>query len=202
MVREKDSETRKKEIVLAARKLFLVKGYDNTAITDILKAVSIAKGTFYYYFSSKEELLEVIVGDIVDEGKVRVIDALKDTSLPPDERFTKAMSEVRPRFRKALDIHNVENAKLERVYLQFFLKRLAPIFVPVVEEGIQKGLFHTDYIKESIEAILLVGYMFSKNDTLGWTKEEHEVRIQAFVRGIEKLLGAVPGSLKPLDESF
>ena len=61
----KDREERKKEILMIARKLFAEKGYDQTSINDILKIIEIAKGTFYYYFTSKEELLEEIIMQII-----------------------------------------------------------------------------------------------------------------------------------------
>ena len=61
----KDGEERKKEILMIARKLFVEKGYDQTSINDILKIIEIAKGTFYYYFTSKEELLEEIIMQII-----------------------------------------------------------------------------------------------------------------------------------------
>lgn len=40
---------------MIARKLFVEKGYDQISINDILKIIEIAKGTFYYYFTSKAE---------------------------------------------------------------------------------------------------------------------------------------------------
>lgn len=54
-----------KEHSMIARKLFVEKGYDQTSINDILKIIEIAKGTFYYYFTSKEELLEEIIMQII-----------------------------------------------------------------------------------------------------------------------------------------
>ena len=48
----KDAELRRQEILMTARELFIKKGYDKTSVNDILKVVDIAKGTFYYYFSS------------------------------------------------------------------------------------------------------------------------------------------------------
>ena len=57
----KEGEVRRREILEAARELFVKKGYEQTSVNDILKIVDIAKGTFYYYFASKEEVLEAII---------------------------------------------------------------------------------------------------------------------------------------------
>ena len=57
----KKPEVRKAEILDAAETLFYTKGYLHTTIIDILESVNIAKGTFYYYFPSKEDVMDAIV---------------------------------------------------------------------------------------------------------------------------------------------
>lgn len=49
----------KKSILDTSVSLFLEKGYENTTIDEITKAVGIAKGTFYNFYSSKSEILLV-----------------------------------------------------------------------------------------------------------------------------------------------
>lgn len=48
---------RKQLVLLNAKKLFIEKGFDETSIQDILGESNISKGTFYNYFSSKNECL-------------------------------------------------------------------------------------------------------------------------------------------------
>ncbi|BAL80220.1 TetR/AcrR family transcriptional regulator [Caldisericum exile] len=52
---------KKEQIIEVGEKLFLEKGFPNTSVEDITNALGIAKGSFYTYFSSKEELLKEIV---------------------------------------------------------------------------------------------------------------------------------------------
>lgn len=54
----KDPEVRRKELMDAAMELFVSVGYDKTMVADIVKKAGVAKGTFFYYFPSKEEVLE------------------------------------------------------------------------------------------------------------------------------------------------
>ncbi len=49
--------TRKQNVIKAAHQLFIEKGFLATSIQDILDYSGISKGTFYNYFSSKNELL-------------------------------------------------------------------------------------------------------------------------------------------------
>ncbi|MGM9927767.1 MAG: TetR/AcrR family transcriptional regulator [Bacillus sp. (in: firmicutes)] len=52
---------RKKNVLLAAQQLFLEKGFQNTSIQEILDNAKISKGTFYNYFSSKNDCLIAIL---------------------------------------------------------------------------------------------------------------------------------------------
>lgn len=49
-------EKSKQLIIETAAMLFLQKGYFHTGIAEILKVSKLTKGSFYFYFSSKEEL--------------------------------------------------------------------------------------------------------------------------------------------------
>ena len=57
---EKQPEQWKKEILDAAKELFLSKGYEETAITDIMELAGGAKGMFYRFFQSKEEVMHAL----------------------------------------------------------------------------------------------------------------------------------------------
>ncbi|KAB2331206.1 TetR/AcrR family transcriptional regulator [Cytobacillus depressus] len=48
---------RKQHVIKVAHQLFMEKGFQTTSIQDILQLSGISKGTFYNYFSSKNELL-------------------------------------------------------------------------------------------------------------------------------------------------
>ncbi|MDQ0273259.1 TetR/AcrR family transcriptional regulator [Cytobacillus purgationiresistens] len=51
---------RKQNVISLAHDLFIEKGFQSTSIQDILDYTGISKGTFYNYFSSKNELLIAI----------------------------------------------------------------------------------------------------------------------------------------------
>jgi AcrR family transcriptional regulator len=50
----------KERIVAAAWELFREKGYDATTVDDIIMLSKTSKGSFYYYFSGKDEMLETL----------------------------------------------------------------------------------------------------------------------------------------------
>lgn len=68
MARPADNhENKKRELLAVAEKLFIVKGYEQTSIDDILKESGISKGGFYHYFKSKDEILSESINNIIDE---------------------------------------------------------------------------------------------------------------------------------------
>lgn len=67
MRKRKDPSIRQSVFLDAAEELFFSKGYEQTSITDILKAVGDASpSVFYYYFSSKEELFKTTMKRYVE----------------------------------------------------------------------------------------------------------------------------------------
>lgn len=55
--REDKREATRQEILNAAAELFRTKGYDSTSVDDIVLAANLAKGTFYYHFQKKDDLV-------------------------------------------------------------------------------------------------------------------------------------------------
>ena len=202
----KEGEVRRREILIAARELFVKKGYEQTSVNDILKIVDIAKGTFYYYFASKEEVLEAIILDIVEEGARRAEMILKDKSIPLVNRIMMAIMAQAPEFEGSdeikEEIHKVENAKLEQLYLRAMLKRMTPVLQEPILEGIDRDIFHMKYPTECIESILLLGHMMFDCDVFEWKMEDYPRKIQAFLCNAERMMGTKEEELKVILQMF
>lgn len=55
----KNTSNNRIKILNAAWKLFAQKGYDETTVDEIIEETNTSKGTFYHYFTSKEDLLSL-----------------------------------------------------------------------------------------------------------------------------------------------
>ncbi|NIF21580.1 MULTISPECIES: TetR/AcrR family transcriptional regulator [Pantoea] len=58
--RTKPAEVRLDELMDAAQQLFIDKGFEATTVSDIVRDANVAKGTFYHYFTSKNEMLAAL----------------------------------------------------------------------------------------------------------------------------------------------
>ena len=60
------SEERRKQIVDAALKVFSIKGFHQARMEDIALEADLSKGTLYWYFSSKEEIITSLLTNFFD----------------------------------------------------------------------------------------------------------------------------------------
>jgi len=83
---------KKKQIIEVAHKLFIEKGFANTSIQDILDEAKIAKGTFYNYFTSKNECLISILEVVKEEAEEIRKELLIGKSLADEQVFAEQVS--------------------------------------------------------------------------------------------------------------
>lgn len=87
----KNAVVRKNEILDVAEKLFCADGYDNTSTNDILAQIGIARGTLYYHFKSKEDILDAMIDRILEETITKARNIALNDSIPVLERLTKTV---------------------------------------------------------------------------------------------------------------
>ncbi|MBN1288432.1 MAG: TetR/AcrR family transcriptional regulator, partial [Actinobacteria bacterium] len=88
----KEHDVRKAELIDAAWGLFKTNGYDSTPVSAIIDKVGVAKGTFYHYFSSKEEILDDAIARETSKVMDNLQPVLDDNSLSPVEKLKAFMS--------------------------------------------------------------------------------------------------------------
>ncbi len=73
----------RQEILTAAGALFAQKGFFNVRIADVARQAGMSPGNIYWHFSSKEEILKVIVGDFFEAYEQMLVEA---ETFPADSR--------------------------------------------------------------------------------------------------------------------
>lgn len=136
-------------IYVAARALFVEKGFDATTVDEIADAADVAQATFFNYFPSKHALLGLMAENVVD--------ALGELSAHHLESNESSSRRLRRFVATASDEIRASRGVARLVLLEFMLRDAAPdaphpyltrIHEPVValiEEGQREGEIRRDY---------------------------------------------------------
>ena len=201
----KEPEIRKNEILDAAEKIFSAKSYEEATVSDILAAVNIAKGTFYYYFKSKEDVLDALVERRIRIG-VENAEGIIASSLPPVQKLLAIIMAQKPQSQAQKDFntafHETGNAKMHQKVLAQCVLRLGPCLTRIIEEGINAGIFNTSFPNENAQILLAAALLLFDDDFFHWTDAETAAKTMAFLDVTERSLGAEPGSFLELAKVF
>ncbi|MEH7114856.1 TetR/AcrR family transcriptional regulator [Neobacillus niacini] len=177
-------------------RLFEKKGFKETSIQDIVDSMGVTKGTFYYYFSSKEELLmDIHLGYI-------------DNLLEKQRHIVETNSSYKEKLFETVFLL-ISNIKVQGSAAKIFFremknlneKRLA-LIVPkrnefrftienLLKEGIEKGEFRAN-LNISIITFGILGaanwsyQWFNPNGTLT-DREVAEVFVEMILEGIQSV---------------
>jgi AcrR family transcriptional regulator len=195
----KKAEERRNEILDAADELFGQKGFDGTSTNDILEKVGIARGTLYYHFKLKEDIMDALIERYNDRLLGAAQEIAADKSIPINERIIRvvmAMNISGGSGKEIMEhIHKPQNALMHQKIQKVIINGVTPILTGIIREGIEQGLFSTPYPHECMEMIVAYTNTVFDDDMVKMTNEERASRIQAFVFNAERLLGAESGSL-------
>jgi AcrR family transcriptional regulator len=149
---------RRNEFFDSAVRCFRKKGYYDTSVEDIAREVGVAKGLFYYYFKSKEDLMEQLVVKQWDEVEQDYIDIVDNDDLDAFAKFMRLSKASRERKVKTVYLWDVlENERdsllVKRMTEEGF-KRMIPLMVRIVEQGVREGVFDTPYPQEAVEFLM------------------------------------------------
>lgn len=80
------AETRAR-IKAAAREVFAEKGYEKANVSDIVKAIGMAQGTFYYHFQDKKSILVEMLNEYFDQFRAVMSDWMRSEDAAPDVTY-------------------------------------------------------------------------------------------------------------------
>lgn len=194
----KDAKVRRKEILDVAERMFCTNGYDNTSTNDILAEIGIARGTLYYHFKSKEDILDGMIDRIIEEIERKISFIVMNDSVSVLERFTMAVlsthvdTEVGDMILE--QVHKPQNALMHQKMQERLLAAIIPYFVKIVEAGIECGIMKTDYPAEVVEmALSYANEAF--DDSKDYSEEVKIHKVKAFICNVELMLHMKPESM-------
>jgi AcrR family transcriptional regulator len=211
MRRTDEHTARRNQLLETASTLFMEEGYETASIQQIIDRVGIAKGTFYHYFSSKEDLLNELIITQARGAISQILPIIDRKDMNAAEKFNAfhrsigvwKMGNKEMIIAAARTLYRDENLvyrkKLNRASIDIMLDP----YTKLIEEGVESGLFDCPYPRDTAELIL--------NSSVAWgeitvpimleasehpeKRTEFEQKLNAFQKAIERILGAEEGVL-------
>lgn len=189
----KEHDERKNEILDVSQRLFSEKGYGKCSVNEIINEIGIAKGTFYHYFKSKEEVLDAIV----ERTTAMIIERAKligeNKEMPPSEKFLNVFLCLRLEDKQQLELldemHKTENVLMHQKSLVSSVEGITPILVEIVKEGMEAGAFKCDYPEEYMRIFMTSTLTLMDEGIFSIPMDKQEKMFQALISMLESMLG-------------
>ncbi len=195
---KKIPEARKEEFIVVASKLFAKNGYEETSVDDIVEEMGVAKGLFYYYFDSRDEILENIIQRMLDEVERSSRRAIEIEGLDTIGRLKVLLDARRPVDAKSAKLagyfHQERNRQLHSSIENRVIKFFVPIMEQIIRQGIREGVFETDHPREAAVVFISSAAAISHMPREEWDDQSSAQRVKVFEYFSERILGARPGT--------
>lgn len=142
-----DTKQREEQIIQAAQKMFLKKGYYRTTIDDIATEVGVVRGTVLHYYSSKEKLMEAVLNNDGDSFVPFLTKLMESQNISVIERLRKVIelcsrqfSNVKPQLISYQRDYGQFRFLLDQMRIQKFYQLCEP-FQRLLDDGCKEGIF-------------------------------------------------------------
>ena len=211
-------EVRKAEMVAAAWSLFSENGYDQTTVNAIIEKLGVSKGTFYHYFTSKEDILNAVVESMTREGLKAVQPVFEDETLPAINKLNQFIKAARAWRLANIDaikeivrvLYRDENIIIRHKLHRYSVALVVPLLTKLIEQGVEEGVFDNDYPPECAELLLHLGNTIGETNARLFLELEYRPEnleqikryIDVYCDMLERMLGAPSGSIEPIDKKI
>lgn len=148
-------------ILDAASLLFIEKGFGGTNINDIADAVGMTRTALYYYFPSKESVLEAVTKEVTERASELTKEVSQRAELPPDEVLQQLILRhaglilAHPLQFRVAERSESSLPESQRRAAQAARRAVRDDFVNVIRRGIEQGVFRA--IDADVAAFSIIG---------------------------------------------
>lgn len=193
------------QIIDALEILLTQKPIQDISVSEIAQTAGIAKGGIYYYFSSKNEILEAMIERKYKKPLETAKQLAEQKDISPFTRMAMIFQACRNSNGEFLKQDSVtsavddkEQAFLHQKYIQYLVTELKPILTEIIQQGIESGAIDFDYPAALSEIVLIVLTVKLDRSLLPATDNDVEDTIAGLISLLEKGTGAPAGTLNYL----
>ncbi|OGO85439.1 MAG: hypothetical protein A2Y22_09220 [Clostridiales bacterium GWD2_32_59] len=189
-----DHEQKRKEIMQAAIKIFNVKGYEKTRISDISDEANVSRTTVYQYFKDKEHLFESAVDFVINRVHGRIKDIVNDKSVSFYDKVTAIVTELLKRHKYTSILLTLvekwmqdnDNTKEQYKVLDMYSIKIKEIFESLFEEA--KKNQEIEEVSEKIMSVILYSMIEGLLTYFANNKEED---VEVYIQSVSALLNGL-----------
>ena len=204
--------SKREQILNAFQELLKEQDVKSISVSDIAKKAGIGKGSIYYYFESKDAILDALIEKNYKTPLEIAKAMVKQTELSPYQRMaaifeacqksSKEFLQSRHRMSEhALFQSAQEQAYIHHKYLKYLNAELKPSLTEIIKQELDEDLIHFEYPEQLAEIVLIVLTVKLDNSIIPSSSEEIAQCIQALVLLLEKGTGTPPGALDYLTKT-
>ena len=198
--------SKRDKILDALQELLKTQDIKHISVSDIAQKAGIGKGSIYYYFSSKDAILDALIEKNYKTPLETAKAMVKRTELPPYQRMAtifiacqKSSKEfLQHRCRPNSDTLSQsvqEQAYIHQKYLKYLIAELKPSLAEIIKQEQDDGLIDYPYVEELAEIVLIVLTVKLDNSIVPSTPEEITNCIRALIVLLERGTGTPSGAL-------
>lgn len=196
------------QILDAMQTLLETKELPSISVSEIAQKAGIGKGSIYYYFPSKDAILEALVARSYEEPLRTAKHLTEQTDISPFTRMAMIFQACRNSSSAFLKTESgaesmaQEKAFLHQKYMNYLITELKPVLTEIIAQGIQNGVISCERPDALAEIVLIVLTVKLDNTLVPSSQEEIEHTIGALVSLLEKGTENPKGSLNFLTARF
>lgn len=151
----------KKELILNTAERLMTESGRDISVAHIAKEAGIGKGSIYYYFDSKEEIMYAVIERGYRKALHEYFSCINGSASAMEKIKSLFFCTVKKEFQDNQTnlfrtLHLNDNLILHNYIKHVAIAEMSPILEKLLREGIDEGSFHTDTPKESAEMIVAV----------------------------------------------
>ena len=172
---------RREALVSIAEEQFLKNGYENITVSNLTDSLNLAKGTFYYHFKSKEDLLVAVSERLINNTHQKLEEIHQRSDKDPIWQLKQMLNVLHDDFYRNRSIwklvYDDRNISMHHKVANAAGKRLTPLIADVLQEGIESGQFDVPHPAEAAETLMNMFDLFSRRLCM---HRSHEKRLRIF----------------------
>lgn len=189
------------KILNALQELLETKELAAISVSEIAQTAGIGKGSIYYYFPSKEAIVEALVARSYEEPLRTAKHLSEQTDISPFTRMAMIFQACRNSSSAFLKTETgtgsgaQEKAFLHQKYMNYLITELKPVLSEIISQGTQSGVISCERPDALAEIVLIVLTVKLDNTLVPSSLEEIEHTIGGLISLLEKGTENPKGSL-------